>query len=140
MKIRRKAPDRSGFPMASPRDIEQLQIAFGKTDDDRLKDSLLAISLEAAVPLWILRLMARKGPKERDWQKCRDFAWTLGSYGDRLLFRSKADKHGPSTAEMFNGLAECIAIMSYVPGGIKIFGTRWETPMPGKRFRIKRAK
>jgi hypothetical protein len=47
----------------------------------------------------------------------------LASKGDILQFGSK--KKGEA-AEIFNRVAEAIAIMSFCPGGVTLFGEHWE--------------
>lgn len=96
--------------------------------------TVLTVALEAAVPLWQLRIVQRDGPNDTDWYRCREFAWDIASYGDRLMFRESKPKEGPSTAEMFNRLAECTAIMSFLPGGITLFGRRWEMDKESEEY------
>ena len=47
--------------------------------------------------------------------------------GDVILYREKG-----KTARAFNALAEAVAYLAFVPGGVKVFGTRyeetWEVP------------
>lgn len=88
-----------------------------------VSQSLLADTLQVAVPLWLMRLEQQGGPLERDWKWAREFAWVLGSEADKLLF--KGGKKG-ETARLFNDLARAIAIMAHAPGGVKLFGHRWE--------------
>lgn len=85
------------------------------------QESLLKISLSAAVPLWIEEL------KSRDWdyllERARICSQEVSEHGDNLLFRSK--KKG-ETAVAFNRFAEGLAILSMVPGGVSIFGLHFE--------------
>jgi len=78
--------------------------------------SLLEISLSVAVPLRIMELKARGGPIDSDFQRCHDFAMVLGEKGDVLQFGSK--KKGEAAA-LFNQLAQCLAVMAFVPGGVR---------------------
>ena len=88
-------------------------------------DSHLAIALATAVPLWVLRL------REQPWAQIAERLPELGTliceHGDVILFGSK--KRGEA-AEGFNALAEAIAALSFVPGGITIFGQHWENRHP----------
>ena len=86
-------------------------------------NAILKISLEAAVPLWIAEIERAGGPSDEDYQTCRDFAGTLAEKGDRILYRSKVKGE---TAQLFNALARSIAVMAFCPGGIRLFGMRWE--------------
>jgi hypothetical protein len=87
--------------------------------------------LSAAVPLWIRRIQDafQRGDLDqaaltREVDGLRDFAQTLGAEGDKLLFRG--GKPGEAAA-LFNRTAHAIALLSFVPGGITIMGSHWET-------------
>lgn len=84
----------------------------------------LGTFLSAAVPLRIEEIQSRAGPTKEDMETVREYAKLLGEHGDALLFKSK--KKGETT-QMANGLASAIAILSFVPGGITLFGQHWET-------------
>lgn len=88
-------------------------------------ESLLSISLQAAVPLWQLCL------QERTWDYIRErlpaLSLMIAEHGDNILFKSK--KAG-DTAVAFNALAESVAILSFVPGGVRLFGQHWEGKHP----------
>lgn len=85
------------------------------------QESLLKISLSAAVPLWIQQL------KSRDWpcliERAKICSQEVAEHGDNLLFGSKT--RGES-ARAFNRFAEGLAILSMAPGGVKIFGLHFE--------------
>lgn len=85
------------------------------------QESLLRISLSAAVPLWIQQL------KHRDWsyliERAKICSQEVAEHGDNLLFKS--NKRGES-AIAFNRFAEGLAILSMAPGGVKIFGLHFE--------------
>lgn len=83
---------------------------------------VLGLSLELAVPLWMMRYRERGGPSEADIQRVqgRD---SITAHGDDILFASK--KKG-STANYFNDLTEAIAVLAFMPGGVKVFGRHWE--------------
>ena len=86
-----------------------------------MNEALLSVCLEAAVPIWQARLAKDCGPTAETWQRCRDWVDDLiGPGGEDLLFRGK------KTAGLFNDLAYCIAVMSFAPGGITLFGTHWK--------------
>jgi len=84
---------------------------------------LLTISLSAAVPLRILEYQKAGGPTDDDRERARRFASVLGEKGDILQFRGK--KKG-ETAEVFNRLADALAVLSFCPGGVKFRGEHWE--------------
>lgn len=85
---------------------------------------LLAVALQASVTLRIHQLRQRGGPTEKDFARVGPYGQELAEKGDRLLFRG--NKPGES-AEMFNKLADAIAVMAFVPGGVIAFGTRYES-------------
>lgn len=88
-----------------------------------MQNSLLAISLSSAVPLHMEELKKRGGPTEEDFKFAQEFSSVLGSKGDCLLYKS--DKKG-ETADLFNKTARSIAILSFMPGGVSLFGCHWE--------------
>ena len=87
-------------------------------------NDLLAIALSAAVPLHIAELQRRGGPTLADVERARAFAVELASHGDDLQFGNK--KKG-AVAALFNGTAFSIAVCSFSPGGVTIFGEHWES-------------
>lgn len=78
-------------------------------------DSLLAISLSAAVPLWQEELKAL--PWSEVDKLREEAARVIAEKGDVIQFRSK--KKG-ETADAFNHLAKGIAILSFAPGGVSV--------------------
>lgn len=87
-----------------------------------MNDHLLSEMLALAVPIWQGRLKKEDGPTEETWERCRQFVDVLvGPGGEDLLFR------GPKTAELFNDLAYTLAVMSFAPGGVTLFGKHWES-------------
>jgi hypothetical protein len=93
-----------------------------KIDSYSTTRELLRTSLEAAVPLWVLRVRSYT-IAERD-ERLQYCGQMIAEHGDDILFRSK--KKG-GTAAAFNALAEGIAILSFAPGGVNVFGGHWET-------------
>lgn len=123
--------------------------------DTSLRGSVLAISLEAAVPLWMAQLAALT-PEERI-RIATESAQVIASQGDTLQFGSsrrhghgtqQAERHlararrgaqcpDPkcwchhrgepeySTGEVFNFLAKGLACAAFQPGGITFAGLHW---------------
>jgi hypothetical protein len=81
-------------------------------------DNLLAISIQASVPLHIMEMQAKGGPSEQDLRDARVFSGTLGEKGDVLLFGGKKGE----AAGLFNQLARSVAVLSFCPGGVILFG------------------
>jgi hypothetical protein len=92
-----------------------------------MESSLLSISLSAAVPLCIAEYLSRGGPQQDDVERARRFAHTLAEKGDILLYRGR--KPG-QTSEVFNGLADALAILAFCPGGVKVFGLHFQADYP----------
>ncbi len=82
--------------------------------------------LEVSVRLRMAEMESEGGPTSDDFKEATAFGQELSEHGDDLLFQSK--KQGRS-AELFNKLAHAVTVLSFCPGGIKIFGTHYE----GKR-------
>lgn len=76
---------------------------------------LLPLSLGAAVPLWVHGIYERGGPTSEDWLRLRQFGYRLATHGDILLFGSSRTGE---TAEIFNQLAEALALLSFLPAGV----------------------
>ena len=90
---------------------------------ERTMPSLLVTALSAAVPLRILELGQRGGPTDEDLARIKAYQKDLSEHGEDLFFRSK--KPGGS-AERFNQTADAIAVLSFCPGGIRIFGEHYD--------------
>lgn len=84
---------------------------------------LLRSTLEVAVPLWIEQL------RPLTWHERADRAELCGQYvaehGDVIMYRGA--RQG-DTAAAFNRLAEGLACLAFVPGGVKFMGMHWEVP------------
>lgn len=77
--------------------------------------TLLPTALSAAVPWWIVEIAERGGPTAHEWTRLQGFGRLLAERGDQLLFRSSRTSE---TAEVFNALAEALAILAFLPGGV----------------------
>lgn len=92
--------------------------AKGMNHMDKVNDSLLAIALQSAVPLW--QMTVAHWP---DWliqQEAEAASQMIATKGDELLYGGK------QCAETFNQVAKGLAILSLCPGGISAFGSHWE--------------
>lgn len=93
---------------------------------------LLLLTLEAAVPLWIMQF--QQLPREVLWEqletKREDWARILAEHGDILQYGTKKPKLKGQVAEAFNALAQTLAYLSFCPEGVTFCGHHWETPMP----------
>ncbi len=87
---------------------------------DGRTQELLRVTLSAAVPLRILDYYEQGGPTVRAIEEARAFGKNLAAKGDLLLYRSRRDGE---TAALFNGLANALAVLSFLPGGVPpLFG------------------
>lgn len=93
---------------------------------EELKDKPLSIALQTAVPLWVAEIKDRGGLSGADLQSARETSTLLASKGDVLLFGG--GKRG-EVATVFNRVAKAIAILSFLPGGVTLFGSHWESKM-----------
>lgn len=86
----------------------------------------LPMMLEVAVPLYVMELQALppnlRARTIQEWAAASEEV--LARNGEAILYRIK-DK----TAESFNALARAIAALSFVPGGVEIFGRHWENQL-----------
>ena len=100
-----------------------MPVSYHSTCEETIINAnFLSAALSVAVPLHIYELRLSGGPTDADIIACRAFADDLGSHGDVLLFGSK--KKG-ETADLFNRLARAIAVLSFCPGGVHLFGEHW---------------
>lgn len=87
---------------------------------------LLHTTLQVAVPLWFYELeeLFYRSVEEFD-RTCK--RWTedasayLAAHGDALMFKVEG-----KSAKAFNHLARGIAVMAFCPGGVEVFGSRWQ--------------
>lgn len=78
--------------------------------------------LDASVSLRIIALQERGGPTKEDFKRIQGHDQLLGERGNFLWMKSK--KKG-ETAKVANAVADAIAVLSFAPGGIVIFGRYW---------------
>lgn len=84
----------------------------------------LVAFVSAAVPLRIMAILQEYGePMQQHWNEAGDIGQLLAEKGDLVLF--KGGKKGEAAA-VANALAQAIAVLSFLPGGIEIFGQRFE--------------
>lgn len=95
-------------------------------DAREVKNSTLMITMQAAVPLHILRLKGKPIKEILDQGELKRASELLTEKGDILLFGGKG------AAEVFNATASAIARLSFLPGGIGIFGCHWESEAAGE--------
>lgn len=87
-----------------------------------MNDALLSAALGASVPLWVDQIIREDWSDERRQREASECSTVVASKGDVILFRGA--KRG-ETAAAFNSLAKGVALLSFQPGGVVCFGTRY---------------
>jgi hypothetical protein len=87
--------------------------------------TLLELSISAAVPLWIesLKLLPEDELEQLLRDRTPELSEIVACRGDELLFRSN---RAGGTAEVFNALAEAVALLAFLPGGVTFAGLSFE--------------
>ena len=88
------------------------------------ENSLLTIFLDACVGLRIEEIRCRGGPSTDDYDRASMFGRAVLSQGDTLLFGG--GKPGEA-GDLAGNLAHAIAVLSFAPGGVGVFGRHWES-------------
>lgn len=88
------------------------------------KMRMLGIWLDFAVPLQIVRFESWT-PSELH-ERARKAAALLAEKADLLIRSPSKPKHHETRAELLGALAEAVAIMARCPGGIEVFGRKFE--------------
>lgn len=84
-------------------------------------DDLLASTLEAAIMLDIMALRQQGGPDDWHVEEARRRLQAIReSNQSEAIFFSM-----PGTAKAFETYAECIAVLAFMPGGVKIADRRF---------------
>ena len=89
------------------------------------KRDLLVTSLASAVPMWAAELS--KTPLRELLAQGPALARTIAESGDALQF---GDGRDGATAEAFNALARALAILSFLPDGMKFCGLHLKSIHP----------
>ncbi|MFN6560024.1 MAG: BC1872 family protein [Nostoc sp. ChiSLP01] len=90
--------------------------------------------LETAVMLRIMEIRQMGYIPDYLYEEARKTGDLIANCGDRLLFRST--KLG-ETAQLFNQAALAIAVLAFQPGGVEIFGFKFEASFPKHMINIK---
>lgn len=86
-------------------------------------------AMSAAVPLRIEALKQKGGPSDEDLKRAREVGVLLAEKGDVFLFGG--GKKGEA-ADLFNKVAEAVAVLAFCPGGVKLFGSTFEANPKGE--------
>jgi|SRR5712692_630000 len=92
-----------------------------ENDRETFRKELLQLHLSACVPLRVREILESDGVTNLMFDRARAYAIDIGSHGDAILFRVKNQ-----TGQMMGKLVDGVAVLSFVPGGITIFGLHFE--------------
>lgn len=67
----------------------------------------------------------------RDCEELAEIGQLLGEQGDRLLFPNK--KNLKDAENLLDGLVHAISTLAFIPGGIQVFGVRYEVIQNGEK-------
>jgi hypothetical protein len=84
-------------------------------------NELLPIFISSFVPLQIAELRDSGGVTQEDISRAQSYLPDFGSRGDALLYRVPG-----VTGDLAGKLVDAIAVLSFCPGGITIFGQHFE--------------
>jgi len=90
-----------------------------------MSQNVLAL-LDAAVPLWAMQFRSKS--LEELQQLAKEQGEVLALCGPAQALAGGPFKPGEAAAG-FNALAKAIAILSFWPGGITLFGQHWENQL-----------
>jgi hypothetical protein len=94
------------------------------------KMQMLGTWLEFAVPLQIVRFESWTASELQ--ARARKAGALIAEKADLLIRSPSKPKHHETRAELLGALAEAVAIMARCPGGIELFGRKFEiTERPG---------
>jgi hypothetical protein len=102
-------------------------------------NDLLAMMIPMAVFFRIKTLEEQGGPSAEDTRKAMETADMLGERGDVLLHGGGKSGKSGECADLFNRTAHAIAVLAFAPGGVEVFGARFEATAAGGRTRKGRA-
>jgi hypothetical protein len=84
---------------------------------------LFRLSVQVSVPLIIDDLRRQGGPSDAQWSWVRCFANELAAHGDILQFTGEQKGE---TAIIFNRFARALAILAFLPGGVRFAEMHFE--------------
>lgn len=97
-----------------------------------LLNNPLALHLSAFVPLEIESLQRQGGATDWHFREARERMAAYRERGGESFLYSEGFEKG-KTAEAVGVLVECLAVLAFVPGGIRAFGCHFEARTIGDK-------
>jgi hypothetical protein len=88
----------------------------------KVRDALVSATVGTMVPLFVTELKQRGGPAPSDFDRARAFAPVLAERADTMMYGGKRGE----AAKLMSDMCFAIAVLSFCPGGINIFGNQFE--------------
>lgn len=86
-----------------------------------MNNAMLTTFLEASVNLRIAEYRQRGGPTAADFARVQEYVPMFCEHGDAFFFRQEG-----RSAEVANAVADALATLAFVPGGVHAFGMNFE--------------
>lgn len=99
------------------------------------RSEILPTLMKFAVYLYIESLKEKGGPDAEDLKKAQETSDILGEHGDILL--NGGGKKGEQ-ADQFNRTAHAFAVLAFCPGGVEVFGARFEARKQSEKSKQRR--
>jgi hypothetical protein len=96
---------------------------------EKKTNSLIQTHLAAAVPLLIIEILAQGGLTDFHLARAREHGQYIAEHGDAVMFYQKG-----LSAEAMTRLTEGIAVLSFAPGGVEIFGLKFDASEYARRL------
>lgn len=90
--------------------------------------------LATAVPLLIIELISQGGPTDFHYRRVREHGRYIAEHGDAIMFYQKG-----TSSEAMTRLVEGIAVLSFCPGGVHIFGLEFDASKIAAQLRRNQA-
>jgi hypothetical protein len=104
-------------------DARMLEQHLSIVEKNEMASLLLSTALNVSISLRVLELMKKGGPTDEDLDRIHVFLKDLGEHGTDLYF--PGNRKG-STTDRFEQIVEAVAILSFSPGGLTVFGRHYE--------------
>ena len=104
-------------------DARMLEQHLAIVEKNEIAFLLLSTALSASISLRVPELIKKGGPTDEDLERIHIFLKDLGEHGTDLYF--PGNRKG-ATTDRFEQIVEAIAVLSFSPGGLTVFGKHYE--------------